>query len=189
MVTEKTFVIFKPDALGRGIVGDILSRFEKVGLKVAALKMINATKEQLEKHYYKDEVWLKEKGIGIIKNKGYDIDYDPIKAGKEIVESLVDDMRILPVIVMVLEGHNAVAVTKKLVGPTNINEANPGTIRGDYSHDTYDLANVSNRPIITIVHCSGSQNEAKEEIKIWFTKDEILEYTKADESLHYRKRN
>jgi nucleoside-diphosphate kinase len=187
MINERTLVILKPDAIARGIMGEILSRFEKVGLKVVGMKMIFATKEQLEEHYYKDDAWLLEKGPGIIKNKGYPEDYDPKKAGMEIVNGLVQDMMILPVLAMVLEGHNAVNVVRKICGPTNVEQAMPGTIRGDYSHDTYGLANVSDRPIITVIHASGALDEAKKEIDIWFKPEEIHTYNKPDAAIHYRK--
>lgn len=184
---ERTLVILKPDVLARGIMGDIITRFERVGLKFVGMKMIWAPKDKLEEHYMKDDAWLIEKGKGIIKNKGYPDNYDPKKAGKEIVDSLVVDMMILPVVAMVLEGHNAVEVVKKLTGPTNIQQAMPGTIRGDYSHDTYGLANVSDRPILTVIHATGEAHEAEREINIWFTKNELHTYEKADESVHYRK--
>ena len=187
MIDEKTLILLKPDAVARGICGEIISRFERVGLKIAAMKMIFAEKRVLEEHYYKDKQWLAEKGKGIIKNKGYPEDYDPVKAGQEIVDGLVNDMRINPVIAMVLEGHNAVEVVRKITGPTNIRDALPGTIRGDYSHDTYDLANRSDRPIITIIHASGSVDEAKNEVRLWFKDEEIHSYSRVDASLHYRK--
>lgn len=185
---EQTLVLFKPDAVQRGIVGEILSRFEKVGLKIVALKMLDAKEEQLAKHYYKDDEWLIRKGKGVIKNKGYPKDYDPKKAGQEIIEGITEDIKISPIIAMILEGHNAVNVVKKLVGPTNIEEAPPGTIRGDYAHDTYAFANLANRSIITIVHCTGEKGEEKTEIPIWFNPSEIHSYKKPEEDLHYRKR-
>lgn len=184
---EKTLVVLKPDCVARGIVGEIIARFEKVGLKIVATKMLFAKKEQLEEHYYKDDKWLVEKGRGMIKNKGYPENYDPKKAGQEIVDGLVKDMMILPVIAMVLEGHNAVNVVRKICGPTNVEEAQPGTIRGDYSHDTYSLANVSDRPILTIIHASGDLDDAKKEIDIWFRPEEILDYERPDDKIHYRK--
>jgi len=186
---EKTLVILKPDVLMRGIVGEITSRFEKVGLKISAMKMLFATTEQLEEHYSKDDEWLIRKGKSIIKNKGYSEDYDPKKAGREIIDGLIKDMKLSPVIGMVLEGHNAVKVVKKLTGPTNIEEALPGTIRGDYSHDTYGLANVSDRPILTIIHATDDPKESKREIDLWFKPEEIYSYDKADSKVHYRKFN
>ncbi len=187
MINEQTLVLLKTDAISRGLVGEILSRFERVGLKIVAIKMLAATKEQLEEHYFKDDEWLIKKGKGIIQNKGYPKDYDPKIAGKEIVDGLVEDMRLLPIIAIAIEGHNAVEVVKKITGPTNIREAPPGTIRGDYSHDTYELANTLDRPIITIIHASGAKNEAEHEIKIWFKPEEIHSYEKSDTKLHYRK--
>lgn len=187
MIDERTLVILKPDAVSRGLIGKILSRFERVGLKIAAMKMVFATKEQLQEHYFKEDDWLIEKGKGIIKNKGYPEDHDPKAAGQEIIDGLVQDMMLLPVVALVLEGHNAVNVVRKIVGPTNVEDAPPGTIRGDYSHDTYALANVSDRPIITIIHASGDLADAKKEINIWFTPEEIHKYAKADTQLHYRK--
>lgn len=184
---EQTLVLLKPDAVQRNIVGEIITRFERVGLKIAAMKMIFATETQLEEQYAKDDQWLIEKGKLIIKNKGYPNNYDPKKAGREIVQGLIDDMRLSPVIAMVLEGHNAINVVRKICGPTNVEEALPGTIRGDYSHDTYALANISNRPIITIIHASGDKAEEKKEIKIWFKPEEIHSYEKLDALLHYRK--
>lgn len=185
--TERALILFKPDAVQRGIVGEILSRFEKVGLKIIALKMLDAREEQLAKHYYKDDEWLVKKGEGIKKNKGYPEDYDPKKAGQEIVDGLIKDMQICPIIAMVLEGHNAVHTVRRLAGPTNLNEAAPGTIRGDYAHDTFDLANVSNRPIITVIHATDDPTESEKEISIWFNPSEIHSYEKSDEKVHYRK--
>jgi nucleoside-diphosphate kinase len=186
MNKERTLILLKPDSVARGIVGEVLTRYERVGLKIVAMKMLFATDKQLEEHYYKDDEWLIEKGKGIIKNKGYKADYDPKKAGKEITDGLVTDMKLSPIIAMVLQGHNAVEVVRKITGPTNIKDAPPGTIRGDYSHDTYALANISDRPIITIVHASGAIDEAKKEIDIWFKPNEIFEYTKPHDNLHYR---
>jgi nucleoside-diphosphate kinase len=186
MINEKTLVILKPDAVARGVMGEILSRFERVGLKIVAMKMLFASKEQLEEHYFKEDDWLIEKGKSIIKNKGYSEDYDPKTAGKEIVNGLVNDMRLLPVLAMVIEGHNVVKVVRKMAGPTNVEEAMPGTIRGDYSHDTYGLANVSDRPIITVIHASGNVEEANKEIGIWFKPEEVHTYDKTDTKLHYR---
>ncbi len=184
---ERTLVILKPDAIARGITGEILARFEKVGLKIVAMKMQFARKEQLEDHYYKDDEWLLEKGKSLKKNKGYPEDYDDKKAGSEIVNGLVNDMMILPIVAMVLEGHNAINVVRKLTGPTNVEQAMPGTIRGDYSHDTYGLANVSDRPILTVIHASGDKPDAEKEIKIWFEDKEIHTYKKPEEDVHYRK--
>jgi nucleoside-diphosphate kinase len=184
---EKTLVLFKPDAIQRGIVGEILSRFEKVGLKIIGLKMLSARDEQLITHYFKDDEWLILKGKGLIKKKGYPEDYDPKKAGQEIVDGLIEDMKITPIIAIVLEGHNSVKTIKRLTGPTNIDDAPPGTIRGDFSHDTFGLANISNRPILTIIHATDDPTEAEKEIGIWFNPSELHSYNRPEEQIHYRK--
>ena len=184
---EQTLVILKPDAVQRAITGEILKRFERVGLKIVGMKMLFATKEQVAEHYYKDDEWLVRVGKGVVKNKGYPEDYDPKKAGQEIVDSLMNDMRLCPVVAMVLEGHNAINVVRKLCGPTNVEEALPGTIRGDYSHDTYVLANIKERPILTIIHASGDIDDAKKEVGIWFSPEEVHTYSKLDTDWHYRK--
>lgn len=184
---ERTLVLIKPDAILRGIVGEILHRFEKVGMKIAAMKMIQADRETLEKHYFKDEAWLKEKGELFKKKLNLPEDSDPIEAGKSIVEGLIKDMQISPIIALVLEGHNAVHTVKRLTGPTNIDEALPGTIRGDFSHDTFGLANKSNRPILTVIHATDNPAESQKEIDFWFSPDEIHSYSKPEESVHYRK--
>ncbi len=187
MTTEKTLVLIKPDGVQRGIIGEIISRFERVGMKISAMKMVQASREILEKHYFKDDKWLKEKGELYIKKLDMPKDTDPIKIGKEIVESIIKDIQISPIIAIVLEGHNAVYTVKRLTGPTNIDEALPGTIRGDFSHDTFELANKSGRPNITIIHATDDKEEAEREIDFWFSPDEIHSYVKPEESIHYRK--
>jgi len=188
MTTEKTLVLIKPDAVLRGIIGDIIQRFERVGMKIVGLKMIKAPRETLEKHYFKDDKWLKEKGELYIKKLNLPKNTDPKKIGRNIVEGLIEDNQFSPIIAMILEGHNAIHTVKRLTGPTNIDEALPGTIRGDFSHDTFELANHSNRPNITIIHATDDPKEAQKEIDFWFSPDEIHSYSKPEETVHYRKR-
>ena len=188
LTKERTLVLLKPDVVTRGIVGEIITRFERVGLKISAIKMIQASREVLEKHYEKDEKWLKEKGELYKKKLELSEDTDSISVGKEIVEGLIQDMQISPIIAIVLEGHNAVMTVKRLTGPTNIDEATPGTIRGDYSHDTFELANKSGRPNLTIIHATDNPAEAQKEIDFWFSPDEIYSYNKPEEQVHYRVR-
>jgi nucleoside-diphosphate kinase len=188
MDIEQTLVLIKPDALLRGITGEIIQRFEKVGLKIAAIKMIQARTETLKKHYFKDKEWLTEKGELYKKKLGLPQETDPIPVGQNIVNGLIHDMQISPIIAMILEGHNAVMTVKRLTGPTNIDEAAPGTIRGDFSHDTFQLANKSNRPNLTIIHATDNPAESQGEIDFWFSPDEIHSYTKPEEAIHHRKR-
>lgn len=187
MTNEQTLVLIKPDAILRGISGEIIQRFEKVGLKIVAIKMLKAPREILEKHYFKDEEWLTVKGELFKKKLGLPPETDPIPVGKKIQEGLIKDMQFSPIIAMVLQGHNAVATARRLAGPTNIDEAAPGTIRGDFSHDTFGLANKSGRPNLTIIHATDDPSESQKEIDFWFSPDEIHSYTKPEESIHYRK--
>ena len=187
MTGEQTLVLIKPDGVQRGIIGEIITRFERVGMKIVGMKMIQASRETLEKHYFKDKKWLTEKGELYKEKLNLPQDTDAIKVGKEIVESLIKDMQISPIIAIVLEGHNSVHTVKRLTGPTNIDEALPGTIRGDFSHDTFELANKSSRPNLTIIHATDNPKESKKEIDFWFSPDEIHPYVKSEESIHYRK--
>ncbi len=187
MESEQTLVLIKPDAVLRGISGEIIKRFEQVGMKIVAIKMIQAQRETLEKHYFKDEDWLTKKGESLKQKLGLPEGADPIPVGRDIVEGLINDMQLSPIIAIVLEGHNAVFTVKRLTGPTDINKATPGTIRGDFSHDTFELANKSRRPNITVIHATDDTTEAKREIDFWFGCHEIHSYEKPEEVLHHRK--
>lgn len=186
LLMERTLVLIKPDAILRGIIGEIIQRFERVGMKVTAIKLIQAQEETLRKHYFKDETWLKEKGNLYKKKLKLSDETDPIPVGQNIVEGLIQDMQLSPIIAMVLEGNNAVHTVKRLTGPTNIDDATPGTIRGDFSHDTFELANKSNRPNITIIHATDNAAEAQKEIDFWFSPDEIYSYSKPEDAVHHR---
>ncbi len=183
---ERTLVIFKPDVMARGLTGEILSRFERLGLKVVAMKMLKADPKIASEHYKKDDEWLIRKGKQIMQTLNIK-EGDPKKYGQTIVNNLATDLCLYPIVAMILEGHKAVALVKKHVGPTNPEEAMPGTIRGDYSQDSYLLANQLNRPVISIIHCTDDPKEAEREISLWFRKNEIFDWIKPDENLLYRK--
>jgi nucleoside-diphosphate kinase len=157
---EKTLIIFKPDAVMRGIVGEILTRFERVGLKIVAAKMLQPDYEHFFEHY---------EGIGTLKTR----------KGEEIFETQLKEMQLGPVIAMVLEGMDAVELVRKMVGPTEPKTAAPGTIRGDYAHMTYGHAAAAKRGVPNVVHASADAQEAKKEIAHWFAEDEIVEYDTA----------
>jgi nucleoside-diphosphate kinase len=154
---EQTLIIFKPDAVMRGIVGEILTRFERVGLKIVAVKMIEPDDEHYHEHY---------EGIGTLKTR----------KGKEIFESQLATMQDGPVIAMVLEGVEAVEAVRKMVGDTQPKSAPPGTIRGDYAHVTYGQASSVGKGVANVVHASADPAEAKKEIAHWFTAAEIHSY-------------
>ena len=184
---EQTLVIFKPDILARGLTGEILSRFERIGLKLVAMKLIRADPAIAKEHYKKDDEWLLRKGKEIMSTLKINSDEDPRKYGQTILESLSKDILLYPVVAMVLEGHKAVSLVKKLVGPTNPEIALPGTIRGDYSQDSYLLANNANRPVVNIIHCTDDPNEAGREIGLWFKKEEVVDWVKPNEDLLFNR--
>lgn len=186
---EKTLVLIKPDGVQRGLVGEILRRFELTGLKIIGLKMAYATKELAGKHYADDEQWLKsvgEKALKAAVERGEKVKETPLEIGKRIRYQLLDYISMSPVVAIVIEGHNSVATVRKIVGPTSPEHAAPGTIRGDFAHETYVMADQKARPIQNLIHASGSASEAEREIKVWFTPKELHAYTRVDEALIYR---
>jgi nucleoside-diphosphate kinase len=178
-------IIIKPDAIQRGIIGDVITRFEKVGLKIIGMKMLIPSEELLNKHYPKDRREFIEgmghKTLDNYKEVGQDAhDYfghdDPYRIGLEVQKWLVDFMISNPVIAIVLEGPHAIEVVRKIRGHTLPFKAQPGTITGDYSFDSSSLANNDMRPIRNLVHASGNAEEAEFEIDLWFDKDELFDY-------------
>jgi len=192
MNTERTLVILKPDVMARGITGEIISRFETLGLKIVAMKMFMADNERSAEHYKKDDEWLLKKGKQLAEQLKLNLTKDEefkAQARKTILNPLVKDLQISPVVAMIMEGHKAVSLVKKHVGPTNPEDAAPGTIRGDYSQDSYLLANTLSRPVLTIIHCTDDPKESEREINLWFKKEEIIDWIKPDEQIHFRRGN
>lgn len=157
---ERTLIVFKPDAVMRGIVGEILTRFERVGLKIVGAKMIQPDREHYFEHY---------EGIGALKTR----------KGEEIFETQLNEMQQGPVIAMVLEGVNAVEQVRKMVGPTEPKSAAPGTIRGDYAHMTFGHAGAAERGVPNVLHASADPEEAKKELALWFSESEMVDYEPA----------
>lgn len=185
---EKTLIIFKPDALQRGLVGELISRLERSGLKMVALKMLDASEEQCWQHYNKDEQWFSEKGQKIIANltkAGKPIEKEASDYGRGIIEALVKFMTCCPLIAMIFEGNQAVGIVKKIVGGTEPLTSDVGTIRGDLTLDSYELSNLDNRAIRNLIHCSDQVEEAQREISIWFQADEIFKYRLVSEHILY----
>lgn len=186
---EKTLVIIKPDGIQRNLVGEIISRFEKLGLKFIAIKMLKPSAEHVEKHYTLDPEWLRlagEKSIKNAKEKGHTpLSESPIEVGKIVLESLKKYLISGPVIAMVLEGSHAVGIVRKMVGSTEPLSSDVGTIRGDYVIDSYQLSNLSGRAIRNLIHASGSVDEASSEIKHWFSENEIIDYRHINEQILY----
>ena len=155
---EKTLIVLKPDAVQRGIVGEVLTRFEKVGLKIVGMKMVQPTKDHYYHHY---------ETIGQVISR----------RGQEVFDVTLDFMMEGPVVAVVLEGIGAAELVRKMVGSTEPKSAAPGTIRGDYTHMSYDYANnVSKTSIPNVIHASGDAEEAKQEIAHWFAEAELFNY-------------
>lgn len=185
---ERSLVLLKPDSVQRSLVGDIIERFERTGLKITALKMIVPTEAQLLEHYNKTDEWYERKGKGIIedlKAQGQVVDKEPIEYGRDIIRTIVRYMTAAPVVAMILEGNQACAVVTKVVGTTEPATSDVGTIRGDYTVDSYAHATYENRAVRNLVHQSENPAEAEREIKIWFQTEEIMNYTTAQERIMY----
>jgi nucleoside-diphosphate kinase len=176
--TEKTLVIMKPDAMRRGLVGEIVSRLEKVGLKIVDARMVQADEELAKAHYPVTDEWLEGvggKSLGDYQKYGLDpMDSLGTSNAKEIGEMIHQfNMKYLmevPVVAFVFEGNHSIEIVRKLVGSTLPVLAAPGTIRGDYSTESAIVANAEKRSIENLVHASGSKEEAEREIELWFGK-------------------
>lgn len=188
---ERTFVILKPDTVQRSLMGEIIKRFEQTGLKCTAMKMFMADEERLFKHYNKDDEWFKAKGAGIVRDlesQGRPVEKEAIEYGKDIIRANAKFMTQAPIVAMVWEGNKAGAVIKKIVGSTEPATSDVGTIRGDYTVDSYGHAAFEDRAVRNLIHCTDPEDgpeEAEREIAIWFDESEILPYTTAQERIMY----
>ena len=157
---ERTLVILKPDSVQRGLIGEIIKKIESTGLKLVALKMIMAEEKECWAHYNKDEAWFLSKGERVVENRkaaGLKIEKEAIEYGRDIIEALVKFMTCGPIVAMVWEGNQAIGIVKKLVGSTEPLASDGGTIRGDYTIDSYELSNFDGRAVRNLVHCSDEK--------------------------------
>jgi len=188
---ERSLVIFKPDAVQRGLVGELISRFEKKGLKITAMKMVWPTKEMAKKHYDQPEsamMTLGQRTLDTYAEKGEKHwSSDPMEIARDIQRKLITYLSAGPVIVMVIEGAHAVAYVRKIRGSTNPLAADMGTITADYTIDSYFISDLDSRAIRNLVHASGTVEEAETEIKLWFRESEIHDYELAIEKILYSK--
>lgn len=185
---QRTFVILKPDAIQRSLIGETIKRIERTGLKLVALKMIMASEEKCWKHYNKDDEWFLKKGSQVVENRksaGLSVDKEAIEYGKDIIGALVKFMTCSPMIPMIFEGNQAVGIVKKIVGGTEPLTSDVGTIRGDFTLDSYELSNLDERAVRNLIHCSDLPEEAEREIDLWFSPDEILSYRLIAEQILY----
>lgn len=187
---EQTLVLIKPDGLKRGLVGEIITRFEKAGLKIAALKLTTPSEDLLLKHYKSnEEATLKrwgEKTLATYTKYGRDAQKefgttDSLALGKLVNKWLFDYVQSGPVVAIILEGRHAVENVVTMAGPTMPVAASPGTIRGDYSLDSAAYANDEKRGVMNLVHISATVEEADYEKMLWFTPEEIHTYKRVEE--------
>jgi nucleoside-diphosphate kinase len=179
MKDERTFVMLKPDAIQRTLIGEIIGRFERVGLKLIGIKMVLADEKTLWTHYGKQDDWFEAKGARIVENRkaaGMPVEKPAIEYGRDIIGALIKYMTAGPVIQMVWQGNQAVAVVTKLTGTTEPATSDVGTIRGDYTTDSYALSNIDDRAVRNLIHCSDKPEEAEREIALWFKEDEMVNY-------------
>ena len=188
---ERTLIFIKPDGVQRGLVGEVLRRFERAGLKVVGLKMVQAKPDFLEKHYPNNTDFLRTLG-GKTKEAfaaaGLDVKQqassdDPLTIGRAVRGWLIDYVASSPVVAFVLDGIQAVGTARKIVGDTLPFRAAPGTIRGDFSIDSPTVANLQRRPVRNMINASGTVDEAEFEIKMWFRPEELFAYRRVDETL------
>lgn len=191
MKTERTFTMIKHDGVQRNLVGEIIKRFERSGLKLVGLKMFVPDMERATKHYGKDDEWCQKKGEKYVKNleeQGGVADRPAIEYGRDIVRALLKYITCGPVIAMVWEGNQAAAVVKKLTGGTEPTTSDVGTIRGDYTLDSYAIANSGNRAVRNLIHVTDPEDPAgtaQAEINIWFDPSEIISYRHINEAMLY----
>jgi nucleoside-diphosphate kinase len=186
--SERTFVIIKPDGVQRSLIGEIISRFERTGLKLSAIKMEVPDADRIWKHYNKDDAWFIKKGTNIAKDRaaaGLSAEKEPIEYGKDIIRALQKYMTAGPVVMMVWEGNQAVGVVTKLVGDTAPSSSDVGTIRGDLTTDSYDIAAIDDRAVRNLIHCSDTPENAESEIKMWFADEQVNKYRLLNEEILY----
>ena len=153
---ERTFIIIKHDGVQRSLIGEIIKRIERTGLKISAMKMFKADEKSVLDHYGKDDAWCLEKGTKTVENlkqAGRPVEKEAIVYGRDIIRGLVTFMTSGPIVAMVVEGAQAVGVVKKLVGGTEPLTSDVGTIRGDLTTDSYQLANLNSRSVRNLMHC------------------------------------
>lgn len=185
---ERTLLLVKPDGVERALIGRILTRLEDTGMKVVAIKMVRPDRKLAGTHYAADPKWFHETGsrsIAAAKERGVIIKQTPVQFATQIRNYLIESISSGPVVAVVLEGNEVISITRKLVGSTEPRKADPSTIRGTYSLDSYALAGERKRPILNLVHASEDKRTAEREIKVWFKPGELISYKRADEKALY----
>ncbi|MDD4026967.1 MAG: nucleoside-diphosphate kinase [Candidatus Shapirobacteria bacterium] len=186
---EKTLVLVKPDGVQRGLIGETIKRYEQCGLKLVAIKMTIPSKKVALAHYSVDPEWAFKTGTKSIeawKAKGLTPPTeDPIELAEGVRKQLITFLNSGPVVAMVWQGMNAIGVVRKITGGTEPLTSVPGTIRGDYTIDSYRASDVDKRAVRNIIHASGSIEESEKEMAIWFKPEEIISYRLISEAIIY----
>jgi nucleoside-diphosphate kinase len=162
---ERTLCLVKPDAVRRGLVGQILARFEMAGFKIVGMKLVQSDQKHAEQHYLYDDI--------------------AVRHGEKVWKNLIHFLVSGPVLAFVLEGVQAVAAVRKICGSTEPASSAPGTIRGDLCHQSYDAASGSGSSVRNVIHASADPQDASREIGVWFNSQELLEYRRDDQSEHF----
>lgn len=187
-MVERTLAIIKPDGVQRGLVGEILGRFERAGLKIVGMKMVWVDKELVAKHYSDDPVYLEsvgQKALDSARERGEEMKETALEIGTRVRETNVRYITTGPVVAIVLKGNTAVQTVRNMVGGTNPLTADMGTIRGDLTIDDYTQSDKEKRSVRNLMHAAGDGEEAEREIKLWFGEDELHDYqTVMDKVLH-----
>lgn len=186
---ERTLVLIKPDGIQRGLIGEILKRYERIGLKLVGIKLTVPTPEQVEAHYTLDPNWRRitgEKSIKSYLDKGLEPpSCNPLEVTAKVLERLKKYLSSGPVVAMVWQGAHAVKIVRKLTGGTEPLTSDVGTIRGDFVLDSYAMSDGDNRSVRNLVHASGTEPEAQAEIKHWFRPEELVDYRLVSEQIIY----
>lgn len=186
---ERTLVIIKPDGIQRSFIGEIIKRYEVIGLKLVALKILVPTPEQVEKHYTVDPDWPRKVGRKSIEGylaKGLEPpSRNPLVVANFVLDRLKRYLTSGPVIVSLWQGAHAVAIVRKITGSTEPLTSDIGTIRGDYVLDSYQMSDEDDRAVRNLIHASASVEDALKEISLWFKKDEIINYRLIQEQILY----
>jgi nucleoside-diphosphate kinase len=186
---EKTLVIIKPDGVQRTLIGEIIKRIEKTGLKLVGLKFTVPNSEIISQHYQLEEDWLikvGQKSLLAYEKQGKKVEEtDPKKIGEKVLNNLIKYLTSGPVVAMVWQGAHAVDIVRKIVGGTEPRTSDVGTIRGDFVIDSYELADVGGRAVRNLIHASSHPDEASKEIGLWFKKEEIINYRLVQEQILY----
>ena len=188
---ERTLVLIKPDAIQRALIGEIVRRYERLGLKLVGLKMVVPTAEHVEGHYTLDPNWRRvtgEKTIASYLSRGLSPpSEDPLEITAKILKNLKKYLTSGPIICMVWQGAHAVELVRKITGGTEPRTSPVGTIRGDFVLDSYVMSDADDRAVRNLIHASGSISEAEMEIPHWFGKKELIDYKVSHEDILYEK--